>query len=100
MHFNHMGPSIKSSLIPWLHGDGRAVQFTPRTLPQSGGIPEEVGYPFGAVTSTIPFGLGVLGYQPLGTQSFVLANRTVIPPVDTRPTISRLEQSLELIKRR
>ena len=99
MHFNHMGPNIKSTLIPWLHGDGRTVQFTPSTLPQSCGIPQGLGYPHGAVTSITPFGFGVSGYQQLGTRSFVLANRTVAPPVDTRPTISRLEQSLELIKK-
>jgi hypothetical protein len=62
MHFKYLGPDIKSTLIPWLNGDGRAVNFTPRTIPSST-IPQGVGYPNGRVMSSMPYGFNGFGYQ-------------------------------------
>jgi hypothetical protein len=98
MHFSHLGGSIKSTLVPWLRGDGRSISFSDQTIP-SNTIPQGVGYPNGAMMTIIPYGHGPVQYQlPRGTCSFVQANITATPPVDTRPTIARLEQSLELLK--
>jgi hypothetical protein len=97
MHFSHLGENIKSTLVPWLRGDGRSVSFSGQTIP-SNTIPHGMGYPNGAMMTIIPYGYEPIQYQFPGTCSFVLANITATPPVDTHPTIARLEQSLELFR--
>jgi hypothetical protein len=73
MHFSHLGGNIKSTLVPWLKGDGRSVSFSTQTIP-SNMIPQGVGYPNGAMMTTIPYGYGPVQYQLPGARSFIQAN--------------------------